>query len=402
MSDLTAGHAAGAPPGPQSGQGSATLTIVLNASHGPSLVNFRGRLIERMIALGHRVHVTSPDLEETEPALRSLGAIPHSLPLARTGLNPLTDMRYFRAVRRLLGAVSADLSVSYTIKPNIWASLAAHSIGVRSVSIVTGLGYAFGDGAGLKRGLLRQGARMLYRAATDANDKVVFQNPDDRAEFIAAGCLADWTKARLINGSGVDLDYYSPGPLPNRPVFLMIARLLGAKGVREYAAAAMQVRSRRSDARFMLAGYRDQGPDCIAASELDRWISGGIEYLGQLADVRPAIRESSAYVLPSYREGTPRSVLEAMAMGRAIITTDVPGCRETVVNGRNGLLVPPRDSESLAAAIERLIEEPVLRAQMGARSLELCRAKYDVNEVNTALLEHLGLLSPSVPQALPR
>jgi glycosyltransferase involved in cell wall biosynthesis len=200
----------------------------------------------------------------------------------------------------------------------------------------------------------------------------------------------------LINGSGVDLEYFAPSPLPEQPVFLMIARLLGAKGVREYAAAALRIRSRRSGARFLLAGYRDGGPDCIRAAELDGWVSEGLEYLGPLGDVRPAIRESSVYVLPSYREGTPRSVLEAMAMGRPIITADVPGCRETVVHGKNGLLVPPRDPESLAAAMESLIEQPGLRAEMGARSLELCRSKYDVDAVNTALLEHLGLLGPSV------
>ena len=402
MSDLTAGPDGEVPLGQPARQAPDKLTIVLNASHGPSLINFRGRLIERMIALGHEVHVTAPDLDETGPALRSLGAILHTVPLARTGLNPLADLRYFLAIRSLLRAVKADLAVSYTIKPNIWGSLAARSLGVRSVSMVTGLGYAFGDGAGVKRGLLRRSSQALYRAATAANAIVVFQNPDDRADFIAAGCLRERSKARLINGSGVDVDFYSPSPLPDQPVFLMIARLLGDKGVREYAAAALQILSRRNDARFLLAGYRDEGPDCIRASELAGWISEGIEYLGPLDDVRPAIRQSSVYVLPSYREGTPRSVLEAMAMGRPIITTDVPGCRETVAHGRNGLLVPPRDPESLAAAMESLIEQPDLRIDMGARSLELCRSKYDVDEVNTALLEHLGLLKTSASRGSPQ
>ena len=355
-----------------------------------------------MIALGHEVHVTAPDLEKVEARLRSLGAIPHPVPLARTGLNPLADIRYFRAIRSLLRAVKADLAVSYTIKPNIWASLAAGSLGVRSASIVTGLGYAFGDGTGFKRRLLRLSSRALYRAATAANDTVVFQNPDDLADFVAAGCLGEPRKARLINGSGVDLDYFSASPLPDQPVFLMVARLLGAKGVREYGAAALQILSRRRDARFLLAGYRDGGPDCIRATELDDWISGGVEYLGALDDVRPAIRQSSVFVLPSYREGTPRSVLEAMAMGRPIITTDVPGCRETVVEGRNGLLVPPRDPDALAAAMERLIEQPDLRVEMGARSLELCRSKFDVDEVTMALLEHLGLLKTSDSEGLPQ
>ena len=373
--------------------------MLLNSSYGQSLVNFRARLIEELVAAGHQVHVTAPDFDQPLIArLAGMGAEAHRVPLARTGIGPLSDLRYALSIRRLIRRIGADLVVSYTSKPNIWASVAAGSLGVRSASLITGLGYAFTEGRGLKRKVVSLASRILYRLATGRNYVVIFQNPDDRADFIAAGCLSDPSKARLVNGSGVDLDFYSPSPLPARPVFLMIARLLGAKGVREYVAAALQVLSRRNDARFLLAGYRDEGPDCIPAGELDGWIGKGIEYLGPLVDVRPAIRQSSVYVLPSYREGTPRSVLEAMAMGRPIITTDVPGCRETVVHGRNGLLVPPRDWESLAAAMENLIEQPNLREEMGARSLKLCRSKYDVDEVNTSLLEHLGLLGTSGPK----
>lgn len=366
--------------------------ILLNASYGPSLINFRGRLIERMVALGHQVHVTAPDLDERlDQALREVGAVPHAVPLARTGLNPVADLRYLMAIRTLLRETGTDLAVSYTIKPNIWASLAARSLGIRSVSMVTGLGYAFIDDRGLKQRLVGLASRALYRAATAGNEAVVFQNPDDRADFIAAGCLADAAKARMINGSGVDLAYYSASPLPDEPVVLMASRLLGNKGVREYASAALSILSRRRDARFLLAGYADDGPDRINPGELESWISGGIEYLGALDDVRPAIRQSSIYVLPSYREGTPRSVLEAMAMGRPIITTEVAGCRETVVHSQNGLLVPARDSEALAKALERLIDQPHLRSEMGARSLDLCRSKYDVDKVNAVLLDYLGL-----------
>src|SRR5687768_5559183 len=166
MSDLTAGSSGEVPLGQRARQASDKLTIVLNASHGLSLINFRGRLIERMIALGHEVHVTAPEFEKVESALRSLGAIPHTVPLARTGLNPIADMRYFRAIRSLLRQVKADLAVSYTIKPNIWASLAAGSLGVRSASMVTGLGYASSEGAGSRPRLLGLAARALFRAST--------------------------------------------------------------------------------------------------------------------------------------------------------------------------------------------------------------------------------------------
>ena len=402
MSDLTAGSRGEVPPGQRVRQASDRLTIVLNASHGLSLINFRGRLIERMLALGHEVHVTAPEFEKVETALRSLGAIPHIVPLAKTGLNPLADIRYFRAIRSLLKTVKGDLSVSYTIKPNIWASLAAGSLGIRCASMVTGLGYAFSEGGGTKARLVGLAARALFRAATAANEVVVFQNPDDEADFIAAGCLGNPGKARRTNGSGVDLDYFSPSALPEQPIFLMIGRLLGAKGVREYGAAALQILSRRSDARFLLVGFSDGGPDSIGPGELDAWIEGGVEYLGPLDDVRPAMRQASVFVLPSYREGTPRSVLEAMAMARPIITTNVPGCRETVVEGSNGLLVQARDPAALAAAMESLIERPDLRAQMGARSLELCRSKYDVDKVTCTLLQHLGLVTTPSSSGEPR
>lgn len=367
-------------------------TILLNGSYGPSLIGFRGRLIESMVQRGHRVHVSAPDIDEQlADAIRALGAVPHVVPMTRTGLSPIGDLGYFRAMRRLLRETSPDLSLSYTIKPNIWASLAARSLGIRSASMVTGLGYAFIENGGLKQKLVRLIARLLYRAATKANDVVIFQNPDDREDFIGAGCLAGAGKARVVNGSGVDLTHYAVAPLPEKPVFLMASRLLGNKGVREYSDSALRILSGRGDARFLLAGYIDEGPDRIDSAELDRWIAGGIEYLGALEDVRPAIRKASVFVLPSYREGTPRSVLEAMAMGRPIITTDVPGCRETVVQGVNGLLVPPRNRELLIKAMETLIESPDLRTEMGLQSLEICRSKFDVDAVNAHMLELLAL-----------
>ena len=367
-------------------------TILLSGSHGPSLLRFRGKMIEAMVASGHRVHASAPDIDDQlAQAIRALGAVPHCVALARTGLGPIADLQYFRGIRRLLRDTGADLSLSYTIKPNIWASLAARSLGVRSASMVTGVGYAFIESRSLRQKLVQLVARLLYRAATNANELVIFQNPDDRDDFIDAGCLADPGKARMINGSGVDLNYYAPAPLPEQPVFLMAARLLGNKGIREYADAAVGILTRRSDARFLLAGYIDEGPDGIDPAELQRWIGGGIEYLGALDDVRPAISSASLFVLPSYREGTPRSVLEAMAMGRPIITTDVPGCRETVIDGVNGLLVPARDAKALAEAMERMIERPQLRREMGDQSLRLCRLKYDVDRVNAQLLEYLAV-----------
>ena len=366
-------------------------TVLINGSQATSLIRFRGKMIEAMVASGYRVHASAPNIDDQLAGrIRALGAEAHSVRLDRTGLGPVADLRYFQDVRRLLRETGADLCLSYTIKPNIWATLAARSLGVRSVSMVTGVGYAFIESRSIRQKLVQRVARLLYRAATNANDIVIFQNPDDREDFLKTGCLAEARKARMINGSGVDLNYYAPIPLPEKPVFLMAARLLRNKGVREYAEAALGILAKGNDARFLLAGNFDEGHDGIDPAELEGWISGGIEYLGGLEDVRPAIGRASVFVLPSYREGTPRSVLEAMAMRRPIVTTDVPGCRETVVDRVNGLLIPARDPVALANAMQLMIDRPDLRREMADQSLELCRSKYDVDRVNAQLLEYLA------------
>ena len=196
----------------------------------------------------------------------------------------------------------------------------------------------------------------------------------------------------VVNGSGIDLAEYAVAPVPAAPRFLLIARLLGDKGVREYAEAARRLRRQHPQARFSLVGWIDDSPDAIAQRELDGWVAeGALEFLGRLADVRPAIAAASVYVLPSYHEGTPRTVLEAMAMGRAIITTDAPGCRETVMEGNNGLLIPVRSVPALVEAMERFIAEPGLAERMGRRSRQVAEAKYDVRKVNAVMLREMGI-----------
>jgi glycosyltransferase involved in cell wall biosynthesis len=367
-------------------------TVLLNGSYAASLINFRGPFIAAMIARGHRVHVSAPDISaEIADQLRALGAVPHQVRLERTGLNPFGDIAYCYELWRLIRFIRPDLVVGYTIKPNIWGSVAAWFGRVRSAAMVTGLGYAFIPGEGLKRSLVQRTMRGLYRLASSMNDRVIFQNPDDRADFIAAGCLTNPAKAAMINGSGVDIDAFAPAPLPDAPVFLMIGRLLVSKGVREYAEAALVLKRLHPLYRFLLAGFLDEGHDGIAAEELAEWMAGGVEFIGSLKDVRPALRNASVYVLPSYREGTPRTVLEAMAMGRAIITTDAPGCRETVEQGANGLLVAVRSAEAVAAAMQILGEDDVLRTAMGVRSRAMAETKYAVTAVNASLIAILDL-----------
>jgi glycosyltransferase involved in cell wall biosynthesis len=367
--------------------------VLLNGSFAPSVVNFRGQLIRDLIAEGYEIHVSVPDLTPRErAAIGRLGAVAHESPLQRTGMSIIADLAYFRHLKRLIGEINPSLVVSYTIKPNIWGSLAAASAGVRSASMVTGLGYTFIQSQTLKQRAVAAVSRLLYRRATAVNDVVVFQNPDDRDDFVKAGCLADPGKARMVNGSGVDTEWFRPTPLPAAPVFLMAARLLVSKGVREYASAALALLSRRSDCRFLLVGNLDDSPDCISELELREWQRAGMEYLGWSDDIRREISEASVFVLPSYREGTPRAVLEAAAMGRPVVTTDAPGCRETVISGKTGLLIPPRSAEALQDALEQLADAAGLRQAMGKRARDFCVAKYAVRKVNRALMSHLGLV----------
>ncbi len=373
--------------------------ILLLGSYAPSLINFRGPLIKDLIATGHFVVAGAPEMDsEISHSLSKIGALPVQTPLQRTGLNIVKDINYRNQIRNLTKEHQIDFVITYTIKPNIWGAFAAAHYQIDSVAMVTGLGFAFTNQAkakshfaGLRRNIISGLAKWLYRQATARNRNIIFQNPDDQRDFIEAGCLADPSKCLMTAGSGVDTAHYDKQALPKEPIFLMVSRLLGNKGVREYARAALLLKSEYPQSRFLLVGYHDEGSDGIKPSEVEDWIDEGLEYLGPLDDVRPALGVSSVYVLPSYREGTPRSVLEAMSAGRAIITSDAPGCRETVVEGQNGYLVPIQNVEVLAEKMKFLIENPTLRDSMGSRSREIAVEKYDCSKVNNRLMQDLGL-----------
>ncbi len=369
-----------------------TQTILLNGSYAPSLLQFRGELIRTLVNRGHDVHVAAPAIElDLARELVALGAHVHEVPLSRLGLNPLCDLQYAFALYKLINKIRANCIVSYTAKPNIWGSIAARFAKIPSVSMVTGLGYAFGVHGNRKQRIIGGIVHRLYAFATASNEKVIFQNPDDVRDFTAAGCLKDSSKVVIVNGSGIDTASFRPSPLPDGPIFLMIARYLKSKGIREYINAANELASRRTDCRFLLVGFPDDGVDGVPKQELERLLTGSVECLGHLSDVRPAIDLASVYVLPSYREGTPRTVLEAMAMGRAIVTTDAPGCRETVKEGVNGLLVEVGNVPMLVGAMEHLANSHELRQSMGMESRGLAKLKYDVHSVNTEIVRQLRL-----------
>lgn len=369
--------------------------VAVFGSFANSLVNFRGPLMRAMVERGHRVVAIAPRaLAVVIDTLAAMGVEYRDVPLKGAGMRVDQDLRAVCALTAMFRELRPDMVLSYTIKPVIYGLLAARLAGVpRRFAMITGLGYTF-IGGGLRAQLAGTAARCLYRLSLRGADRVFFQNPDDRTLFEELRLVRGSEQAVMISGSGVDLDAFRPVPLPTgRPSFLLIARFLREKGIREYVDAARQVRAKYPQATFHLVGWLDKGnPAAISERELRSWIADGVvRYHGQLDDVRPAIAAASVYVLPSYREGTPRSVLEAMAMGRPIVTTDAPGCRATVTHGVNGYLVPVKDAVALAQAMERFVEEPGLIAAMGRESRRIAEEKYDVHRVNGIILEAMGL-----------
>jgi glycosyltransferase involved in cell wall biosynthesis len=377
----------------EAGSEEAKQRIVLFGSYAPSLINFRGPLIEELALRGHDVFALAPLMgPETALAVRALGGEPIEVPLGRTSLNPIEAFETVRRLRQTFSDIRPDLVIAYTIKPVL---LAARALGPRGgprfIPMITGLGYALIGGGPLKRRLVRRLAMSMYRRALRRADLVIFQNPDDRRDFERWRLIRRETPTGLVNGSGVDTQHFAEAPVPEGPSFLMISRFLRDKGIREYGHAARRLKAEHPQLSLKLAGWLDTSPDAIRPDELALIEAGGVENLGMLTDVREAITDCSVYVLPSYREGTPRSVLEAMAMGRAIVTTDAPGCRETVQEGVNGYLVPPGDAEALYRAMKRFVAEPHLSQKMGAASRRLAERRFDVRAVNSGLLELLGL-----------
>lgn len=381
-------------------------TFVL-ASFAPSLSVFRGPLLAAMKRSGQEVHVAAPDLmgdDRTIAAMHSLGSACHHVPMARTGLNPFKDALTLLSAFAVLRRLQPAHFLGYTVKPVVYGTLAAWLARVpHRTALITGLGYAFGEHATGKRKFLQHLVRLLYRLALSASTRVIFQNPDDRALFIELGIVAAH-KTAVVNGSGIQLDRFARKPLPASPcAFLLIARLLKDKGIHEYIEAARKVKAVHPETVFHLAGWIDSNPLAIDRKELDGWIAEGlVRFHGRLDDVREVLSQCHAYVLPSYREGTPRTVLEAMATGRAVITTDAPGCRETVVDGDNGFLVPVADAEALARAMLRFAADPALAARMGERSRQIAEDKYDVHAVNVHMLQLMGVTTDEAPSGYSR
>lgn len=306
----------------------------------------------------------------------------------RAGLNPWADFRLFLKYRALLRRLRPAAYLSFTIKPNIYGSMAASSLGIPAIPNVSGIGNAF-----LRRDPVQQIVTSLSRFAFRATPAVFFQNSDDRNLFVERQIVRP-DQARILPGSGIDLARFAPAPSGSGPLtFLLIARLVRDKGVMEFVEAARRLRSELPDARFQLLGGPDEGHRTeIPLADVKRWAADGvIEYLGPTDDVRPFIADVSAVVLPSYREGLPRSLLEASAMARPVIASEVPGCREVVEDGTNGYLCGVRDPESLAGAMRKFANLP--RAQqlaMGKAGRQLVEERFGETLIIEAYLDALA------------
>lgn len=383
------------------------MKILIIGGVARSLVIFRGDLIAEMLARGHSVHTAAGETSgRDQEKLDAVGVVHHRLMLARANVSLPADIKLFQEIFQICRSIKPDIVLCYTIKPATIGVIAASAAGVRRISaMITGLGYSF-EGGSMRKRLLKLLVSILYRSALKRCETVIFQNQDDETYFRKHRLVGTSMRIERVNGSGVNIKHFNLLPPPEALEFLLIARLLKTKGIEEYVAAAREVKKIYPTAVFTLVGDTDSNPNSITKSDVEGWVGEGvIRYLGRLEDVRPALAACSVYVLPSYSEGLPRTVIEAMACGRPIITTDASGCRDTVLRsplsaatgnasvviGENGFLVPPRNAKALKDAMLLMIQNSERMRLMGIRSREIALEKFDVRKINRRMLEVLGL-----------
>ena len=356
-----------------------------------TLFNFRAGLMRELVKNGNTVIGGGAAGDGFEPKIEALGVKFNGLPVDKKGINPRADAKLFWTLYRWYREQQPDIVHHFTIKPVIYGSIAARMAKIpRIINTVTGLGYVFTD---KKITWLRRLVVGLYRISLNCADFTFFQNQDDYDFFLSRG-LVKKSGTALLPGSGVDCEHFSPlsGPNPlekSQPTFLMVSRLLKDKGVYEFVEAASLVKEHYPEARFQLLGRRDvRNPNVVPESDLKSWDNQGlVSCLGEVTDVRPMMAKSDVVVLPSYREGIPRALLEAAAMAKPIITTDAVGCREVVDDEINGLLVPAKDAPALARAMERMINDPEMRKRMGKAGRKKVEREFDEKIVIQKILK---------------
>lgn len=370
------------------------MRILMTVNAAWNIWNFRRPLVEALTHDGHSITVLAPP-DDAVPELERLGCRVLPLEMSVKGLNPLEDLKLQRRIGRIFREERPDAVLSYTIKNNIFGARAAKRADLPFLPNVTGLGTAFLSGK-----LLQTVTEQLYRRSFAALPVVFFQNEDDRALFLDRRLLQE-QQARLLPGSGIDLEHFAPAAMPapeEPPTFLMIARLLRDKGVVEFVDAARMVKARHPQARFQLVGaVGSENRSAIGRETLDAWVAEGVvEYLGTTNDVRPAIAAASCVVLPSYREGAPRTLIEAAAMARPLIATNVPGCRAVVDRDVSGYLCGVKSAESLAEAMERFHAlSTEARRAMGAAGRAKIEREFDQRLVVDAYREAVDLITGS-------
>ena len=347
---------------------------------------------------GYDVHVVTGTDDANEVAKIDASGLPfHALPLTQHGTNPLNEVRTIARLMSLYRSLQPDLVHHVSIKPVLYGGMASRFTSVKAVvSAMSGLGYVF-IGDDQKRRLIRAGVLPLMRfALAGSNTRMIFQNPDDQARFTSLGMIPI-EKTVLVKGSGVDTDVYVPVPeREGLPVVLFAGRLMWQKGLGIFVEAAQSLKGK---ARFVVAGYAEKtSPDTVPVEQLQAWADEGlIEWWGKRDDMPNVFAQSHIVTLPSiYGEGVPKVLIEAASCGRAIITTDTPGCREIVAHQHNGLLVVPNDSAAFTQAIASLLDNPDERARLGANGREKVLAEFSMERVNTAILAlYRTLLTPS-------
>jgi glycosyltransferase involved in cell wall biosynthesis len=370
------------------------MKMVVLGNQAGAFVNFWSVLLRRVLGGGHEVVCAVPDGDaRANAALARLGVRLAHYRLDRKGINPLRDMRTLRDLTRLLKEEKPALLFASTIKPVIYGCMAARFARIPHIyAAITGLGYAFEADTFFKRCVNLLGVG-LYRLALDKAEGIFFQNRDDAAVFRESGITGASARVLLTRGVGVDTKHFAVTPLPPPPpVFLLVGRLLEAKGLPEYADAARMLKARYPEARFQLLGPPERGFGSVGLDRVRNWEAEGcIEYLGRTDDVRPFLAAAHVLVLPSWREGTPTSIMEGMSMGRPAVVTDVPGCREVVRDGVNGRLAPVRDARALARAMENFILMPESVARMGAAAREIAVRECDAEHVAAQMLREMNI-----------
>lgn len=368
------------------------MKIAILSSHTPSLFWFRMEMMSEFIQHGHEVvAIGNEDATTWEARFSEKGIRYRQAMIHRNGTNPFRDLQTCFSIKRLLKAEKPDKVFTYQAKTVIYGGIAARMLGIAEVyPLIAGVGSVF-MADGIKAKIVCAILKSEYKFSLRRSKKIFFQNSDDVELFTKYRMISE-DKVVMLHGSGVNLDRFTVQPLPEQFCFLCVSRLIRDKGVYEYLQAARIVKKQYPWVRFLLVGPYDTNPSALRPEELQPYIDDGtIEYFGEQSDVRPYLAQCNVFVLPSYREGTPKTVLEAMASYKAIITTDAPGCRETVKDGENGYLVPVKDVQSLAKKMREFIEAPQSVVAMAEKGRKMVEEKFDVRLVNGTIMQTMNL-----------